>query len=287
MLSSFISENQQDWPKWLPIVVHSYRTTVSPITGFSPFRAIFGREARQTTDHWIKEFANRNNFDIDSYMSRLTEVMINLWDRAAKHIEHNHEQRDNRAAPPPDNEPRVRKERYFKPYEENDRFMFESIPKRYLIQNIDPENNNANERVRLKINAKLQPKYTGPYVISKVLNPTTYIANIDGKETRVHAQRMKRVNFCPQDYLPMLTRYDDPDQPDIEENTNLLEEEVINQEIEDIGNEDIYEQQLLSELEEDDINQYSSDNSVLVPSEETSSNASETESSEESGDEDP
>jgi hypothetical protein len=40
-------------------------------------------------------------------------------------------------------------------------------------------------------------------------------------------------------------------------------------------------------LEEDDINQYSSDNSVLVPSEETSSNASETESSEESGDEDP
>jgi len=261
MLSTFIAENQHDWPKWIPIVVHSYRTTVSPLTGYSPFRAVFGREARQTTDHWIKEFASRQNFNIDDYVSRLTEIMLSTWTRAGDRIEANHRKRDAHTVT--SDTPRIKRERYFRPYNVGDRFMLESIPKRYIIQTTSAE------KVRLKINAKLQPRYTGPFLITEVLNPTTYLANVDGEEQRVHAQRMKRVDFGPQDYLPMLLRNEehtqsgvsdsDQEEPDLVrlddcyyeqcpttalpegDNTNDESEDIANDESEDIESDHSHE----------------------------------------------
>jgi hypothetical protein len=204
MLSSFIDANQLDWPKWLPIVVHAYRTTVSPITGFSPFRLLYGREARQPSDSWITKFALKQDFDINTYISRLTEVMISSWDKAAQRIDHIHTQRDKLH-----NNPTLRttpiKEKYFIPYEVNDLFMLESIPKRYILETT------PSDKLRLKINAKLQMKYVGPYIITKIINPTTYLAKIDNKEIRVHASRMKRLHPSPKDYLPIFSQFFDDD----------------------------------------------------------------------------
>ena len=79
--------------------------------------------------------------------------------------------------------------------------MLESIPKRYILETT------PTEKLRLKINAKLQMRYIGPYTITKVINPTTYLAKIDNKEIRVHASRMKRVHPSPKYYLPIFSQF--------------------------------------------------------------------------------
>jgi transposase InsO family protein len=45
-LTQFASANQDDWDVYLPIAVWSYNTTINHATGYTPFRAVFGREAR-------------------------------------------------------------------------------------------------------------------------------------------------------------------------------------------------------------------------------------------------
>ena len=240
MLSSFIDANQLDWPKWLPIMVHAYRTTVSPITGFSPFRLLYGREARQPSDSWITKFALKQNFDINKYVARLTEIMISTWDKSSTRIDHIHTQRDKTH-----NNPTLRstpaKEKYFIPYETDDLFMLESIPKRYILETT------PTEKLRLKINAKLQMRYIGPYTVTKVINPTTYLARIDNKEIRVHASRMKRVHPSRKDYLPIFSQFFDDDISDDSTTTSKHSNDSNNTSDNDHSNE-LYE--LLSEEED-------------------------------------
>ncbi len=44
------------------------------------------------------------------------------------------------------------------------------------------------------LSAKLQYRFCGPYVVTKVLSPVTFEADIHGKATVVHALNMKRVS---------------------------------------------------------------------------------------------
>jgi len=50
MLSMYVDQQQTNWAKFLPVLAHSYRTTVNCVTGYSPFFALHGREARQPAD---------------------------------------------------------------------------------------------------------------------------------------------------------------------------------------------------------------------------------------------
>jgi hypothetical protein len=40
ILTGFVSANQRNWPQFLPLVAHAYRTTVNVATGITPFRAM-------------------------------------------------------------------------------------------------------------------------------------------------------------------------------------------------------------------------------------------------------
>ena len=46
MLSKHVAENQKDWDLWLPCVLLAYRSAKQSSTGQSPFRLMYGREAR-------------------------------------------------------------------------------------------------------------------------------------------------------------------------------------------------------------------------------------------------
>ena len=50
MLGTLASEQKQQWSKHITAMVHAYNSTVSDATGYSPYRLMFGREARLPVD---------------------------------------------------------------------------------------------------------------------------------------------------------------------------------------------------------------------------------------------
>ena len=61
----------------------AYNTTVNHATGFTPFRALFGREAWSPSDNWIEEFAAHFNTDMFDYVTQITESLRHVWDLIA------------------------------------------------------------------------------------------------------------------------------------------------------------------------------------------------------------
>ena len=86
MLAMYVNEQQTNWAKFLPVLALAYRTTVNSITGYTPYFANHGREARQSADQWIAEFA-RNELKgpqtIDDYVTQLQVALLSRWQLAS------------------------------------------------------------------------------------------------------------------------------------------------------------------------------------------------------------
>jgi hypothetical protein len=175
MLSMYVQQHQRDWDTFLPVIVHAYRTTINIATGYSPFRILFGREARQPSEEWIEEFATTNKVDINEYVNDLTQAMLYTWRSVGERTLKNQQLVDDK--------PHGKQERIFRPYLIDDLFYLKSIPKRYYTEK---------GRIKQKITAKLQMRYTGPHRVLEVKNPVLYVALVDGRRKMVHALKMKR-----------------------------------------------------------------------------------------------
>ena len=175
MLSIYTSENHRDWDRFLPLITHAYRTTVNAATGFSPFRALRGYEARQPSEDWIRDFRTTSQVTISEYVDKLSKVLLWTWEKIGTRIKKNEENIDNREA-----EKRVR---LFRPFRVNELFFLKSVPKRFITDS---------EKKVWKLTRKLQHRYTGPHKIIEVKNPVVYKALVNGKEKMVHASKMKR-----------------------------------------------------------------------------------------------
>ena len=175
MLSMYVQQHQRDWDTFLPVIVHAYRTTINVATGYTPFRILFGREARQPSEEWIEEFATTNKVDINEYVNDLTQAMLYTWRSVGERTLKNQQLVDYK--------PPGKHEKIFKPYAVDDLFYLKSIPKRYFTEK---------GRVKQKITAKLQMRYTGPHRVLEVKNPVLYVALVDGRRKMVHALKMKR-----------------------------------------------------------------------------------------------
>jgi len=44
LLSNAVSENQRDWPEWLPAITAAYNASDHESTGFSPYYLVYGRD---------------------------------------------------------------------------------------------------------------------------------------------------------------------------------------------------------------------------------------------------
>jgi hypothetical protein len=170
--------NQRKWDEFLPIVAWAYNTTVNHATGFTPFRALFGREARSPSDNWIEEFATHFNTDIFDYVTQITESLRHVWDVIATRTI---EERDRVAASYEDKVCRA-----FAPFRIGEQFYYKAMTRR-SFKSLDDEKT-------YKMSSKLQYRYTGPHTVTEVYNPVTYKASIDGFSRIVHANRMKRDN---------------------------------------------------------------------------------------------
>jgi len=138
MLAAFVNNHQNDWDKYLQVVAHSYRTTVNTATGFTPFRLIYGREARLPSSEWIEDFSDLHHVDINGYAADIAEVMQEVWHTAAETIQRRADQDEANKRP---------STLIYHGFVVGDYFYKRSIPKRFYTNE---------EFEATKISAKLQ-----------------------------------------------------------------------------------------------------------------------------------
>ena len=177
MLANYVGKFHEDWDMYLPIIKHAYNTTVNAATNYSPFRALYGREAAQTTDTWIQTFYPKVTKDIDTYVAKLQEALMHGWDSL-------HERIDQRQEAWKAREARLNERRLYVPYAAGEKFYMKTRPK---IQFHD-----EGTKKNYPLAAKLQHRYTGPHTVIRQLNPVTYYCDLHGKQRVVHASKMKR-----------------------------------------------------------------------------------------------
>ena len=201
MIAVLVDKDQSNWDDFLAVVTHAYRTTINAATGFTPFFAVFGREARQPSEDWIEDFVSRRDIKLNEYVSDLARALLDTWTMIDKKIKSNQEKANIRQ----NNDFNLKYNiteyisgvkpsvpRIFRPFQKGDFFFMKAVPRRYTLG--ERENSAKRKRKKIAIAAKLQFRYTGPHVVVEVLSPILYLCEVNGKRQRVHASKMKRDN---------------------------------------------------------------------------------------------
>ena len=76
-----------------------------------------------------------------------------------------------------------RKHRQFEEYKKGTFCFLKRVPRRDYMD--------WKEKIRYKLSAKLQSRFTGPYLIVRQLSPVLYVAIVDSKEKTIHTVNMK------------------------------------------------------------------------------------------------
>jgi len=172
-LSIYCDESQNDWDLHLNGVSAAYNTTINSQTGFTPFFMLYGREARLPSESWLRNFGQTTG--VLPYITNMAKALTNVWDAAAstKPVEL---QRMREGQKP------IR-HLQFAEYKIGDYAMIANTPKSQNIGWVDAKFK--------KLNLKLQPRYSGPYLIIRRLSPVVYVLQVDGFDVNVHATNMK------------------------------------------------------------------------------------------------
>jgi hypothetical protein len=172
-LSIYCDESQKDWDLHLNGVTAAYNTTVNSQTGFTPFFMLYGREARLPSEKWLRSFGQTTG--VLPYVTKVVNALTNVWDAAA--------------ANKPAELQRMREGQkpirhlQFAEYQVGEYAMIANTPKSQNIGWVD-----AKFR---KLNLKLQPRYSGPYLIIRRISPVVYVLQVDGFDVNVHATNLK------------------------------------------------------------------------------------------------
>ena len=173
-LSMYCQENQDDWDNHLRGVTMAYNTTVNSQTGFTPYYMMFGREAILPMESWMKEYKTLKTSVLE-YVQNLATSLSTVWEKAA-------------AKKPKEFQRMLEAQRpirhlKFHEYMIGDLVMVTITPKQKLKHWIEKE--------KRTVSAALQPRYSGPYPITKVISPVVYIVKINGIDRVIHAVNMK------------------------------------------------------------------------------------------------
>ena len=170
-LSSYCNEYQDNWDEALGIIAYHYNTTVNDATGYTPFFLMYGREANSGDEEYERKPLPGG---LPSYVDRMQRALNFTWEYVSNRVTDN--VKTYNAVPT--------KRLVFKPYKVGDWFFRKTIPKKYYKLKGDKK--------RHSLSSKLLFRYSGPYIITKVLNPVLYEAVIHGRRNqRVHAINMK------------------------------------------------------------------------------------------------
>ena len=170
-LAAYTNKFQTDWDDYLGVVAGAYRMTVNEATGYSPFYLVYGREAEMPHETHVKGIQHAEG--LSEYAEKLATVMAHTWESVSKQQLTNVDAYNKRPREP----------LKFKPYEVGEYFMLKRQPKRFYMT--------KSSRVKMKLCAKLQYRWVGPYRITRLISPVLYEADIHGRTVRVHAVNMK------------------------------------------------------------------------------------------------
>jgi hypothetical protein len=171
MLSSYTQDTQSGWATYLPFIVFAYNTSIHSITGFSPYRLLYGREAVIGSESWLRSSTHGAN-ESESYPTYLQKIQ---HDMAMSH--QLIEQRVSQAA---DERNNINEQmRVVSTYNIGDQ-VYVYWPPRSSKQN--------------KISGKLISPYRGPFTVTHQFNVVSYRVkeNGTGKHASVHVSRMKK-----------------------------------------------------------------------------------------------
>jgi len=172
MIASYINNYQNDWDNFLPVIQFDYNTTVNTATGYTPYYLMFGRQANRA-DQPDVELPNKK--DLHDYVQSFNNVMTNVWADTSHQILRNSKVMLQKQHP--------KGSLQYKEYKVGEFFFARRVPRRFY-------KNPFNEKV-YKLNAKLQHRWTGPFIVTKVISPVVYEADIHNNRKMVHAVNMR------------------------------------------------------------------------------------------------
>lgn len=158
-ISLYVSQNQKDWDLILAFVTFAINTARSESTKFSPFNLIYGRDPKVPLDLIYK--TPSNFIAVDDIESRFLES----WSLVRQNL----------------NDARRRQKDY---YDSRHRKVSFEIGDKVLIYS----------RVRrVGLNPKLQPLWSGPFIVTKKFGTVTYQVNDPdtGYSEKAHVQRLR------------------------------------------------------------------------------------------------
>ena len=175
MLVSYINVYHNDWDTYLPIMQYDYNTTVNAATGYEPFFLMFGRTSNRSCIIAETTEDTEPHSQVSEYGERFAEVMHWVWNNNGERVVSNSKEMLDKQHP--------KTHLIFKEYQVGDFFYLKRIPKRFYIDEKD--------EIRYKLNAKLQYRWTGPYIVTKKVSPVLYESDIHNKKKMVHAINMR------------------------------------------------------------------------------------------------
>ena len=171
-LSAYVNKATDNWDEFLPVVALAYRTTVCDSTGYTPYYALFGREAKLISESWIEEFIKQKG--LTEYVKDIVRTLRTTWDYISHRVDGNHIRMNTI--------PRKRLE--YREYEVGDEIYVKVRPRRIYKSLIDEE--------KYQIASKLQMRYEGPYIVIGKINPVLFEVKGNGEDSfRVSAVNMK------------------------------------------------------------------------------------------------
>jgi len=149
MLGKVTQENQRDWDERLPFVLAAYRATVHSSTGFTPNKVFLGRENRMPVDVVMglpPEEVNGSQ-SIDEFVVRQQELAEDAFQLVRQHLGQNASRRKSTY------DTRVRKTEYLV-----GDWVWYYYPRKFTQKS-----------------PKWQRNYTGPYKITRVIEPVNFV----------------------------------------------------------------------------------------------------------------